>query len=94
MKLLLTALAGEAFSFSISESDAGPHSFQLNLNSGADLSNHLLKNEDVFIHSDGERFSAADGTLQLVGGFRETMTDKLGRHQLIVNKYSYRLALT
>ena len=42
---------------------------KLNFESGAAIAANILHNEDVFVHSDGLKFSAADGTLQVINDF-------------------------
>ena len=63
MKLFLAACAT---AFEVEYTAENKHAFKLNLNSGARLSDYVLENVDIFLHSEGQKYSAADGNLQLV----------------------------
>ena len=83
--LLATATAFELEYTSQTEK----HAFKLNLNSGASLSDYLLDNVDIFIHSAGQKYSARDGNLVLVDFFVQEMNDKLGQYDMHVSKWQY-----
>ena len=87
MKSLLLA-AATAFELEYT-SENQKHAFKLNLNSGAELSDYLLENVDIFIHSAGQKYSARDGTLVLVDSFVQEMNDKLGPYDMHVSKWQY-----
>ena len=87
MKSLLLA-AATAFELEYT-SENQKHAFKLNLNSGAELSDYLLENVDIFIHSAGQKYSARDGTLVLVDSFEQEMNDKLGPYDMHVSKWQY-----
>ena len=70
MKSLLLATAATAFELEYA-SETQKHAFKLNLSSGASLSDYLLDNTDIFIHSAGQKYSARDGNLVLVDSFMQ-----------------------
>ena len=54
------------------------HDFQLEFDSGANVGNYLLHNRDIFIHSNGVKYSAADGNLSLISSATVPGDDKFG----------------
>jgi len=86
----LSSLFGAINAFSVEFSGDQNHDFQLECNSGASLGKHLFHNEDIFIHSEGQKFSAAEGTLTLVDQkYSDQIEDKLGRFELFLHQWTY-----
>ena len=56
------------------------HDFQLEFDSGAIVGSYLLHNRDIFIHSNGIKYSAADGNLSLISSSTVPGEDKFGFH--------------
>ena len=88
---LYASLFGAINAFSVNFSgDRGDYDFQLEFNSGASLAKHLFHNEDIFIHSEGQKFSAAEGTLTLVDHKHAyQIEDKLGQFELFLHQWTY-----
>ena len=65
------------------------HDFQLEFDSGANVGSYLLHNRDIFIHSNGVKYSAADGNLSLISSSTLAGDDKLGANTMYIQKWEY-----